>query len=67
MDRRRFGRTIRRLREAKGLTQATLAQRVGLTREHLLRIEGGTTNLPTLAAAIRLAKALDVTVNDLLK
>jgi putative transcriptional regulator len=66
MDRRRFGRTVRRLREAKGWTQATLAQRVGITREHLLRLEGGGYE-PALGLALKLARHLGVTLNDLVQ
>jgi putative transcriptional regulator len=66
MDRRRFGRTVRRLREAKGWTQATLAQRVGITREHLLRLEGGGYE-PALGLALKLARQLGVTLNDLVQ
>ena len=66
MDRRRFGRTLRRYRNAKEFSQAALARQVGVTREYLLRLEDGQ-NEPTLGLAQRLAKALGVTVNDLLQ
>jgi transcriptional regulator with XRE-family HTH domain len=56
---------LRTLREARGWTQAQLAERAGLTREYVGRLEGGRQD-PRLSVVRRLAKALGVTVNDLL-
>ncbi len=46
------------------LTQAELAQKVGVTRQTIGLIENGGYN-PTLHLCIAVAKALDKTLNDL--
>jgi transcriptional regulator with XRE-family HTH domain len=51
------GARIRSAREKAGLTQFELAELAGLTRQHLQRIEAGTTN-PTIGTLYRLAKRL---------
>jgi putative transcriptional regulator len=56
---------IRRLRFEHGeLTQQELADRVGVTRQTIIAIEAGR-YLPSLPLAFRLAKAFDVTVEDI--
>jgi transcriptional regulator with XRE-family HTH domain len=63
---RRLGMKLTQLREAKGLSQAVLAQKAKLTREHVNRLEAGRHG-PTLAVLQRLAKALGVPVAALLE
>ena len=63
---RRFGRTLARLREAKGLSQAALARKAKLAHEHVSRLEAGR-HWPTLPVLQRLAKALGVPVTALLE
>jgi len=48
---------IRALREALGLTQAELAERVGVSRQTINAIETGRYN-PTLPLAVRLARLM---------
>ncbi len=62
----RLGRTLTQLREAKGLSQADLAHKAKLAREHVNRLEAGRHG-PTLAVLQRLAKALGVPVTKLLE
>ncbi len=52
-----FAAKLRSLRLAAGLTQAELAERAGLHRSHVLKLEAGTVQ-PSLAKAAALAKAL---------
>jgi transcriptional regulator with XRE-family HTH domain len=54
-----LGSKIRTLRLAAGITQAALADRCGLFRTHVSRIECGTAN-PTLTAIVAIARALEV-------
>lgn len=54
---------VRRLRRALDLTQAQLAQRVGISRQALVAIEAG--NDPALRTALRLSRALGVEVAQL--
>jgi transcriptional regulator with XRE-family HTH domain len=56
---------IRELRKKSGLSQAELGSRVGLHQTQIGNLENGGRNL-TMEWARRIAKALDVTVADLL-
>ena len=56
---------LRRLREAAGLTQMELSSRVGVTQAALSAFELGTA-FPSLATAVRLADALDASIDELL-
>ena len=59
-----LGATIRKLREAKGLTQDQLATAVGMMRSNISRIEAAK-HRPTLETLEKIAKALRVSVADL--
>lgn len=63
---KKMGATIKRLREAKGMTQATLATRAEITREYVNRIEAGQHDL-TVGTLTRIARALGVPVTELLR
>jgi transcriptional regulator with XRE-family HTH domain len=56
-----FGPKLKALREAAGLTQAELGQRIGVVGSQINKLELGT-NQPTLATAAALAKALGVSL-----
>ncbi|HEV2891266.1 MAG TPA: helix-turn-helix transcriptional regulator [Frankiaceae bacterium] len=55
----RFGRRVRELREAAGIEQQELAQRVGMSGGYLSGIERGARN-PTLDVVFAIAHALRV-------
>ena len=59
------GATIRKLREAKGITQEDLADAVGMMRNNISRIEAAK-HRPTLETLERIAKALKVSVVHLI-
>jgi transcriptional regulator with XRE-family HTH domain len=59
------GKRIRTLREAKGLSQADVEKRSGLSRSYVSRVENGYT-APTLSTLEKLAKAIDVEPYQLL-
>jgi transcriptional regulator with XRE-family HTH domain len=61
----RVGRRIGALRKERGLTQAQLAERLGIAQKNVHRLESGTQNL-TLRTIVKVAEALDVAVDDLL-
>lgn len=71
MSPKRLGMKIKRLREDRGFTQATLAQKVRVSRVHLANIESADKaphhRAPSLALLDRLAKALGVPVTELLE
>lgn len=58
--------TLRALRTDRGLSQAELASRVGLSRQALLAIEAGR-SIPGTDVALRLAAALSVRVDELFR
>jgi transcriptional regulator with XRE-family HTH domain len=61
----RFGEQIQRLRARRGLTQEQLALKAGLVRVYVTKLEQGEHD-PTLTMLVRLAKALRVSVTELL-
>ena len=61
---RAFGDRIRELRQAAGLRQEDLADRCGLFRTYMSRIETGKAN-PTLTMIHALADSLGVAVTEL--
>lgn len=56
--RRDWGAALRRARDAKGLTQAVLAEQIGVDPASVSRVEAG---LGSLDSTIRIARALGVT------
>ena len=66
MARYAVGRTIKRLRDAKGWTQQELADRAKVTDAYITQLETGVRTNPSLAVLKRLAKALGVPVAELL-
>jgi len=63
-DRKRLGESIRTYRKLAGLTQEKLAERVDLNPVYVGQIERGY-KVPTVEVLLKLAKALDVRVRDL--
>ena len=61
-----MGKRLKRLRTAKDLSQAALAERAGLTREYVNKLEAGRQD-PSLTTISALAKALGVPVTRLLE
>ena len=62
----RLGRNLRRLREAKGLSQEQFADEAGIHRTYVSDLERGSRN-PTIRVVDRVAKALGVTASDILE
>lgn len=61
----RFGRNVRRRREAIGLSQEALAEKADLDRTYVSGIERGVRN-PTILSAARVATALKIPLAELL-
>ena len=59
-----LGNRLRELREAKGLTQAQLADAIGMSRKTVNTVENGEF-VPSTIVALKLAAALQCTVEDL--
>jgi len=62
----KFGKNLKRIRTAKGITQGDIVRALGMTRGSVSNIENGKAN-PTLATITRIAKAVGVSVDKLLK
>jgi transcriptional regulator with XRE-family HTH domain len=60
-----FGRTVRRLRENKGLSQEKLAELAGIHRTYIGDVERGTRNI-ALVNMTRIAKALGTSLSRLI-
>jgi transcriptional regulator with XRE-family HTH domain len=58
---------VKTLREARGLTQAELAEKAEISREYVALMEIGAKKNPTIVVLKKLAKALGVAVGDLLE
>ena len=58
---------IKRLREAKGLSQEKLARLADVANNTLIKMESGENKNPTLETLKKVAKALEVSVDDLIK
>jgi transcriptional regulator with XRE-family HTH domain len=61
-----MGKALKRIREAKGLSQAAVAKRARLTREYVNKLEAGRYD-PPLSTINALARALGVPVTELLE
>lgn len=60
-----FGEKVRQIREEKGMTQQALAEKLYVTRQAVSRWERGT-RYPELLTAGKIAKILDVSLDELL-
>ena len=61
--RRMVGENVRRLRLASGVSQAKLAERMGVDRAYISGLEKGERN-PTVVTVWHLSKALGVAMRD---
>ena len=62
----RLGKNLKRSRTQKGMTQGDIVRALGVSRSFISNIENGKTN-PTLSTIKRIADALGVSVDKLLK
>jgi XRE family transcriptional regulator, regulator of sulfur utilization len=62
----KLGKNLKRIRTEKGISQGDIARSLEVSRGFISNIENGKTN-PTLATIAKLAKALDVSSDKLLK
>lgn len=67
MTAKRFSMVLKRLREARGLTQQALADQAKVTDAYIAMLETGVRTNPTIDTLKKLAKALKVTVGELLE
>ncbi|MFC4586519.1 helix-turn-helix domain-containing protein [Sphaerisporangium corydalis] len=65
-DRGGIGRQLKRTREDRGLTQEQLAERSGLSRDIIAKLEQGRRRSARLTTIMRLANALDVELAEMI-
>jgi len=65
MTRKTFAMNLKTLRTARGLTQVALAKKAKMQQTYVAQLETGVEDNPTLDTLRRLAKALKVTVGEL--
>lgn len=58
---------VKRLREKMGLSQEKLARLADVSNNTIINIEAGKQNNPTIETLKKIAKALEVGVDDLIK
>jgi transcriptional regulator with XRE-family HTH domain len=63
---KRLGMRLKKLRAARGMSQDALAKKADITREYVNKLEAGRYD-PTVSVVQRLAKALKVTVAELVE
>lgn len=67
MTRTRFAMKLKRLRETKGLSQLALAKRAKINQAYISELEAGSKRNPGVEICRKLAKALGVSLTDLLE
>ena len=60
-------KNLRRLREAKELSQEKLARLADVANNTIIKIEAGKNQNPTLDTLKKIAEALEISVDDLIK
>ena len=65
MDYFKIGQAVRKYRQAQGMTQEELAERIGISTTHMSHIETGNTKL-SLPVLVSLAVALNVQTDRIL-
>jgi len=61
-----LAKNVKKLREAKGLSQEKLARLADVANNTLIKMETGENKNPTLETLKKVAKALEVSVDDLI-
>lgn len=61
-----FGSFIREARERKGMLQADVAEKLGLSRSYYTLIESGSRDI-YFTLAVNICRVLDLNVNDFIK
>jgi transcriptional regulator with XRE-family HTH domain len=62
-----IGKNIRRYRQEAGISQDILSKRADLAFHTITKIEAGTTPNPTIETVKKIADALKVSIDDLMK
>ena len=63
----KIGKNLKKLRQEKGISQDRLSKLADLSLNTVVTVESGVNPNPTIETLTRIAKALDVGVDDLIK
>ena len=63
----KIGKNLKKLRQEKGISQDRLSKLADLSLNTVVTVESGANPNPTIETLIRIAKALNVGVDDLIK
>ena len=66
-DQSTIGKTIRKYRQEKKMSQEALARAADLSLPTIVKIESGETPNPSIDTVQKIAKALDISIDDLMK
>ncbi len=66
-DQTGIGKTIRKYRQGKGISQEALARAANLSLPTIVKIESGDTPNPTIDTVKKIADSLGVSLDDLMK
>ena len=66
MPPKRLGKMLKQRRKEKPMTQAALAEKVGVSQTYIAKLESGDKKNPTVDLLKKIAKALGVPVAELL-
>jgi transcriptional regulator with XRE-family HTH domain len=61
-----IGRNLAALRERLGISQAELAKRANIDQSYISRMEAGRNDNPSLDTLVKLARAFDMSVAELI-
>lgn len=62
-----ISKNIRKLRKQRGLSQDKLSKLANISHNTIIKIESGAIQSPTMDTASKIAKALGVSLDDLIK
>ena len=63
----KIGKNLKKLRQEKGISQDRLSKLADLSLNTVVTVESGANPNPTIETLTRIARALDVSVDDLIK
>ena len=63
----KIGKNIKKIRQEKGISQDRLSKLADLSLNTVVTVESGANPNPTIETLTKIAKALDVGVNELIK
>lgn len=66
MNLERIGKTIKKFRKEKGWRQDELAEKSGVPMSTITKIEAGFIKNPSIEKMAKIAKALEITVDELI-